>query len=150
LLIVDTHAALWFLEGDRRLSDTAKALMEDHGVDRRLSAVSVWEVAVKRSIGKLKASARFHELLYEQGLFPLSVTDAHAIRIAELPFHHRDPFDRMLVAQAQVEGMSIVSADPRLEPYDVTVVWWPRAQFSMPTPAVDPRVARGWRRRDPR
>ncbi|MGN6373730.1 MAG: type II toxin-antitoxin system VapC family toxin [Solirubrobacteraceae bacterium] len=123
MLIVDTHAALWFLSGDRRLSQAARALIEDEHIDRRLSAVSVWEVAVKRSIGKLKASARFHELLYEQGLFSLPVTDTHAVRFGELPFHHRDPFDRMLVAQAQIEDMSILSADPRLEPYDVRVVW---------------------------
>lgn len=123
MLIVDTHAALWFLAGDRRLSETARAFIEDERIDRRLSAVSVWEVAVKRSIGKLKASGRFHELLYEQGLFSLPVTDAHAGRIGELPFHHRDPFDRMLVAQAQIEDMSILTADPRLHPYDVRMVW---------------------------
>jgi PIN domain nuclease of toxin-antitoxin system len=122
-MIVDTHAALWFLEGDRRLSETARALIEDATIERRLSAVSVWEVAVKRSLGKLKAAADFHRLLYRQGLSALPVTDAHALLIAELPFHHRDPFDRMLVAQALAERMSILSVDPRLRAYDVTVVW---------------------------
>ncbi len=123
MLIVDTHAALWFLEGDKRLSATARDLIEDDRIDRRLSAVSVWEVAVKNSTGKLRAAANFHQLLYEQGLSPLPVTDDHALRIAGLPFHHRDPFDRMLVAQAQAEGMSILSKDEKLHAYDVTVVW---------------------------
>jgi PIN domain nuclease of toxin-antitoxin system len=123
LLIVDTHAALWFLNGDSRLSQAARDLIEDDAIDRRLSAVSVWEVAVKRSLGKLKAPADFHQLLYEQGLLALPVTDAHALRIAGLPFHHRDPFDRMLVAQAMSEGMSIVSKDEILCAYEVTVLW---------------------------
>lgn len=123
MLIVDTHAALWFLEGDKRLSAMARELIEDDGVERRLSAVSVWEVAVKKSLGKLRVSTNFHRLLYEQGLSALPVTDTHALRIADLPFHHRDPFDRLLVAQAQAEGMSIVSKDAKLRAYDVTVLW---------------------------
>jgi PIN domain nuclease of toxin-antitoxin system len=123
VLIVDTHAALWFLEGDRRLSRAARALIEDDGIERRLSAASVWEVAVKRRLGKLEAAADFHELLYRQGLRGLPVTDVHAARIADLPLHHRDPFDRMLVAQALAEGMSILSADARLRAYDAPVLW---------------------------
>jgi PIN domain nuclease of toxin-antitoxin system len=123
LLIVDTHAALWFLKGDSRLSPTARELIEDDRIERRLSAVSVWEVAVKSSLGKLKVSPSFHRLLYEQGLSALPVTDAHALRIPGLPFHHRDPFDRLLVAQAQAEGMSIVSKDGKLRAYDVAVLW---------------------------
>jgi PIN domain nuclease of toxin-antitoxin system len=78
---------------------------------------------VKRSLGKLRASANFHQLLYEQGLLALPVTDAHALRVAGLPLHHRDPFDRMLVAQAISEGMSILSKDEILRAYDVPVVW---------------------------
>lgn len=123
MLIVDTHAALWFLGGDRRLSKNAHDLIQDDRVDRRLSTVSVWEVAVKNSTGKLRVSANFHQLLYEQGLARLPITDDHALRVAGLPFHHRDPFDRLLVAQAQVEGMSILSKDEKLRHYDVTVVW---------------------------
>jgi PIN domain nuclease of toxin-antitoxin system len=123
VLIVDTHAALWFLKGDRRLSRAAKALIEDDDVERRLSAVSVWEVAVKRGLGKLAAPAGFHEQMYRQGLRGLPIVDAHAARVADLPLLHRDPFDRLLVAQALVEGMSIVSIDPRLRAYDVPVIW---------------------------
>lgn len=78
---------------------------------------------MKSSLGKLKVSPHFHQLLYEQGLSALPITDAHALRIAGLPFHHRDPFDRLLVAQAQAEDMSIVSKDTKLRAYDITVLW---------------------------
>ena len=123
LLIVDTHAALWFLEGDSRLSATARVLIEDDGIERRLSAASVWEVAIKRRLGKLEAPADFHVRLGMQGVRGLPITDAHAVRIADLPMHHRDPFDRILVAQAQAEGMSILSVDRRLHAYGVPVLW---------------------------
>jgi PIN domain nuclease of toxin-antitoxin system len=123
VVIVDTHAALWFLAEDGRLSSMARSLIEDAGVERRLSAISVWEVAVKRRVGKLRVSPDFHHLLYEQGLHSLPVTEAYAREIAELPLHHRDPFDRMLVAQARVEGSSLLSADQRLRSYDVPVLW---------------------------
>lgn len=123
MLIVDTHAALWFLEGDRRLSATARALIEDDATERRLSAVSVWEVAVKHRLGKLAMSAGFYEALYRQGLRGLPVTDRHARRLADLPLHHGDPFDRLLIAQAQVENMALLSVDERMRAYDVQVIW---------------------------
>ncbi len=123
MLIVDTHAALWFLEGDRRLSVAARTLIEDDRTERRLSAVSVWEVAIKHGLGKLDMPAGFYEVLYRQGVRGLPVTDKHARQVADLPLHHEDPFDRLLVAQAQVEGMAILSSDARLRAYDVPVLW---------------------------
>ena len=114
---------MWFLRGDRRLSPFARATIENGGVDRRLSAVSVWEVAVKSGLGKLSVPDDFHLRLYEQGLTALPVLDSHAVRVRSLPHHHRDPFDRLLVAQAQAEGMAILSKDERLRVYDVRVVW---------------------------
>lgn len=123
MLIVDTHAALWFLEGDRRLSRAARGVIEDDKTRRLLSAVSVIEVAVKHRLGKLDMSVDFYEAMYRQGLQALPVTDKHARRLADLPLHHSDPFDRLLVAQAQVEGMAILSADERLRAYDVPILW---------------------------
>jgi PIN domain nuclease of toxin-antitoxin system len=122
-LLIDTHAALWFLEGDANLSAVAFDLIEDHTIERRLSAASVWEVAIKRGTGKLVATADFHERMDRQGVRGLSVTDAHAAAVADLPMHHRDPFDRILVAQAMAEGMSILSNDEILHKYDVPVLW---------------------------
>jgi PIN domain nuclease of toxin-antitoxin system len=123
VLIVDTHAALWFLEGDRRLSIAARTLIEDDTTERRLSAASVWEVAIKHTLGKLRIAPGFYELLYRQGLRGLPVIDRHARQVANLPLHHEDPFDRLLVAQAQVERMAILSSDSRLRAYDVPVLW---------------------------
>jgi PIN domain nuclease of toxin-antitoxin system len=114
---------LWFLEGDPSLSTVAFRLIEDDSIERRLSAASVWEVAIKRGAGKLTATADFHERMERQGVRGLAVTDAHAAAVADLPMHHRDPFDRLLVAQARLEGMTILSKDERLHAYDVPVIW---------------------------
>jgi PIN domain nuclease of toxin-antitoxin system len=122
-LLIDTHAALWFLEGDPNLSAVAFSLIEDDSIERRLSAASAWEVAIKRGSGKLTATADFHERMERKGVRGLSITDAHAAAVADLPMHHRDPFDRLLVAQARIEGMSILSKDEILRAYDVPVVW---------------------------
>jgi PIN domain nuclease of toxin-antitoxin system len=122
-LLIDTHAALWFLEGDPNLSAVALSLIEDDSIERRLSAASVWEVAIKRGMGKLTATADFHERMERKGVRGLAVTDAHAAAVADLPMHHRDPFDRLLVAQARLEGMTILSKDEKLRAYDVPVLW---------------------------
>jgi PIN domain nuclease of toxin-antitoxin system len=122
-LLVDTRTALWFLGGSKRLSETARSLLEDHTIERWVSAAAVWEVSIKRSTGKLKAPADFHERMREQGVRGLPVTDEHAAAVGELPMHHRDPFDRLIVAQAIAEGMAILSVDEILRAYDVPILW---------------------------
>jgi len=122
-LLVDTQAALWLLLDDGRLSDTARQLLFDEEVDCFLSAASVWEAAIKRGLGKLDAPADFHIHMERNGTRGLPVYDRHAALVADLPPHHRDPFDRLLVAQAMEEGMSILSADRILRAYDVPVLW---------------------------
>ena len=122
-LLLDTHAALWFVSADPRLSDDAREHLRDGANRVLLSAVVVWEVAVKRSLGKLTAPDEYLSLLRSGGAQALSVTIEHAVAVGELPWHHRDPFDRMLVAQASVEGAAIVSRDEALRPYGVTLVW---------------------------
>ena len=122
-LLVDTHAALWLLSNDDRLSQSARQLLFAKENECVLSSASVWEVAIKRSLGKLKAPADFHTQMQRHGFAGLPVYDHHAAMVAELPLHHRDPFDRLLVAQAIIEGMSILSADPLLRAYEVSVVW---------------------------
>lgn len=122
-LLLDTHTALWFALDDPRLSGRAAALLEDRTNERLLSAAVVWEIAIKCSIGKLQTPPTFAGDLLEAGALPLPVSLEHAEAVAGLPLHHRDPFDRLLVAQAQIEGATIVSADPRLRAYDVPVAW---------------------------
>lgn len=120
---MDTHAALWWLSGDERFGEQAARHLSDARNSTFLSAAVVWEVAIKRSLGKLAAPEGFASTLVGAGARPLPVTLDHAAAVEALPWHHRDPFDRLLVAQAQAEGASIVSSDPELERYGVSVVW---------------------------
>ncbi len=123
-LLLDTHTALWWLGGDARLSRPAAKLLETDGdVELLVSAVVAWEIGVKRSMGKLDVTGDVVGLLLEGGARPLPITLAHAAAVEHLPWHHRDPFDRMLVAQAQLEGAVLVSGDPALRRYGVPVVW---------------------------
>jgi PIN domain nuclease of toxin-antitoxin system len=87
------------------------------------SCSAPWEVAIKRSLGKLAVPAEYLSLLLDAGVQPLAVSVAHAAAVEQLPPHHRDPFDRLLVAQAGIEGASVISLDDALRPYDVTLVW---------------------------
>jgi PIN domain nuclease of toxin-antitoxin system len=121
-LLLDTHAALWWLAGERIGDDAARQLQDDTN-QLVLSAVVVWEVALKRSLGKLRSPPDFAAQVLGAGAHALPVTIKHATAFETLPWHHHDPFDRMLVAQASVEGAAIVSRDDALRPYGVPVIW---------------------------
>ncbi|MGH7911790.1 MAG: type II toxin-antitoxin system VapC family toxin [Candidatus Dormibacteraceae bacterium] len=122
-LLLDTHAATWFLEADPRLSGNARAAIGDGGNQVLLSAVVVWEIAIKRALGKLPVDHRYLPLLLDSGVEPLAITLDHARAVEELPLHHRDPFDRLLVAQAKAEDATIVTSDLRIAAYGVPVLW---------------------------
>ena len=122
-LLLDTHAALWWLSDDTRLGDTSAQLMTDASNQVLLSAVVVWEVAIKRSLGKLEAPGNLAATLLGAGAQALPIGVDHAEAIGELPWHHRDPFDRLLVAQAQIEQAVLVSDDEALAPYGVPMLW---------------------------
>lgn len=126
-LLVDTHPFLWFAAGDARLSSRARRRIEDPAHDKFLSVASIWEAAVKTSLGKLRLSISLEEVIDEgavrNGIALLDVRREHAAAVEHLPFHHRDPFDRLLVCQAMVEKMEIVSADASLDAYPVRRVW---------------------------
>lgn len=126
-VLADTHVMLWWLRDDRRLSERALALLEDGGIELLWSVASSWEIAVKLAIGKLELDRPlerlFADLVSEQGVVLLPVGHDHCARLAGLPLHHRDPFDRMLVAQAQHERVPILTADAKLAAYDVDVLW---------------------------
>jgi PIN domain nuclease of toxin-antitoxin system len=119
-VLLDTHTALWWF-ADTELSAEAREIIEDGGNLVAVSAASVWEVAIKRELGKLKAPAGFAAAVVVNGFEPLSITSEHAELAGSLPMHHRDPFDRMLVAQAKIEGLTIVSRDPSFAAYDVAL-----------------------------
>ena len=122
-LLLDTHAALWWLVGDRRFGERALEALEDDANEVLLSAAVVWEVAIKRSLGKLEAPDDFAPTLLSAGVRPLPVRVEHAAAVERLPWHHNDPFDRMLVAQAGIEGADLVSKDDSLRAYGVPIVW---------------------------
>ena len=122
-LLLDTHAALWFLSDDERLSERAKKHLADDTNRVMLSAAVVWEVAIKSSLGKLSVPEEYVSLLLTGGAQALPVNIEHAAAVEHLPWHHRDPFDRVLVAQAAVERAALVSNDEALRPYGVELVW---------------------------
>jgi PIN domain nuclease of toxin-antitoxin system len=122
-LLVDTHAVLWWLSDDPGLSATARAALADPANDVLVSTASVWEIAIKRSLGKLSAPDDLPAHIEADGFGWLAVSAQHAWRVRELAPHHRDPFDRLLVAQALVEDMPIISADPRFHAYGVDARW---------------------------
>jgi PIN domain nuclease of toxin-antitoxin system len=122
-LLLDTHAALWWLADDARIGPAAELQLNDETNRILLSAAVIWEVAIKRSLGKLQAPSNLAATLVAAGAQPLAITLDHADVVEALPWHHRDPFDRMLVAQALTEGATIVSQDERMQPYGVPVVW---------------------------
>ena len=123
-LLVDTNVIVWLLLGDRpRVSETARLALEDERNRVVVSAATVWEIAVKRSLGKLTIEDGWSRALARLGFDALPVTSIHAEAVEHLPWHHRDPFDRLLVAQANIEGLELVSADPRLAAYGVGLVW---------------------------
>lgn len=126
-LLLDTHSFLWFIIGSPKLSEHARALIEDEANERFLSVASLWEMAIKLSLGKLILSTPFDVLIPQQlalnGIEQLNITIDHCAAIATLPFHHRDPFDRLIIVQAMVEGMSILGSDAAFDAYPVKRLW---------------------------
>lgn len=123
-LLLDTNVVVWLLLNDRDAvsAKAVRALLDEHN-SVSLSAVSVWEIAIKRSLGKLDIEPDWGRALVRLDFDPLPVTSVHAQQVEHLPWHHRDPFDRLLVAQATLEDHALVSADPQMAGYDVEVIW---------------------------
>jgi PIN domain nuclease of toxin-antitoxin system len=122
-LLVDTHALLWWLTDDPALSAAARAAVADPANEPLVSTACVWEIAIKRSLGKLTAPDDLPERIPDAGFTWLPISAEHAWRVRDLPKHHRDPFDRVLVAQALIERVPIITADPHFGEYGVEVRW---------------------------
>lgn len=161
VVLLDTHSFLWFIAGSPRLSAKARLVIEDPEFGKRLSVASLWEMAIKASLGKLSviepslgklsvaesnerllrtdsdiarmrqaklsAAGPIERFLAEQlemnGIVALTIRPEHALKVAALPFHHRDPFDRLLIAQCLTDKIPIVSTDAALDPYGITRLW---------------------------
>jgi PIN domain nuclease of toxin-antitoxin system len=126
-LLLDSHALLWFCEGSPSLSAAARAAIEDLANEKYVSHATAWEVAIKVRLGKLKLLISYDDLfpgaLIANGFHSLAPEFRHFRELLKLPLHHRDPFDRLIVVQALVEGLTVISGDPHFQPYGVPVLW---------------------------
>jgi PIN domain nuclease of toxin-antitoxin system len=126
-LLLDTHTLFWAADDPARLSARALAAIQDPANDRLLSASTIWELAIKSGLGKITLSQLYRQwmekAIADLKLDILPITVEYAERQAELPFHHKDPFDRLLIAQSLVDGIPIVSTDPVFDLYGVTRLW---------------------------
>ena len=121
-LLLDTHILLWALADDPRLSARHKACLQDPDTDLYVSAVSIWEVAIKRRLGKLDVPKQFASLVAQTNASPLEISWQHGERAGDLPLLHNAPFDRLLIAQAQIEGRPPMTEDQKIRQYDVALV----------------------------
>jgi PIN domain nuclease of toxin-antitoxin system len=126
-ILLDTHTLLWWINNDSQLSKKAQTLIGDVSNEILVSAVSGWEIAIKAQIGKVTVAANLEQFVTEQvtrnyfTLLPIKLS--HALHIYSLPLHHRDPFDRMLIVQSQLEQIPILTVDSLLTQYDVETIW---------------------------
>jgi len=125
-LLLDTHVWLWMIGEDERLNELTRAALSDPGNDIFLSAAAVWELAIKHAAGKLKytgsPAVQVPIHIKRSGVLPLPITADHGLAAAALPMHHRDPFDRMMIAQALAENLTLSTADDRLSAYEVPLL----------------------------
>lgn len=125
--LLDTHAFIWWATDDPLLTDTVREIISNPENEIFLSAVSTWEMAIKIAIGKMTLALPLEEFVSSQltqcRFAPLRVTYDHTYRVSSLPHHHRDPFDRLLIAQAITENLVLLSADAQFTPYGVAILW---------------------------
>jgi len=126
-VLLDTHAFLWLITDEDRLSENARKIFLNSENNLCFSAASFWEISIKKSLGKISLKNGWRQTIQEEmeintiQWLPIEMT--HCAEVAELPFHHRDPFDRMLIAQAIAEEMKLLSRDSRLSVYAIELIW---------------------------
>ena len=126
-ILLDTHAFLWWIMDDPRLSGVARTIIADGDNDLFLSAASGWEISIKARLGRLQLPANLNEYIAEQlqsnAITVLPIQLNHAMQVYKLPDHHKDPFDRMLIAQSQLEKLPLLTKDRMIANYDVAIIW---------------------------
>lgn len=125
-LLLDTHAFIWFINGDKSLTAKARRTIENAANRSFISIASLWEIAIKVSINRLELSGPYEKIIehiYNNGFDLLSINFEHTSLISKLEFHHRDPFDRLIIAQALFENMSIISKDKVFDSYNIKRIW---------------------------
>ena len=125
--LLDTHSFLWFINGDEQLSEKAKIAIQDPDATKYVSIVSFWEIAIKISLGKIKLDMAYQDLqqhVSANGFEILPITFEHTIELTTLDFHHRDPFDRIIIAQALIEKFVLISKDSNFDKYNNLKLLW--------------------------
>jgi PIN domain nuclease of toxin-antitoxin system len=127
IVLMDTHSFLWFVDGSPQLSARARTLIEDPANDKLLSLAGIWEMAIKISLGKLSIAQPFEQFIPHQlqinGFDTLEIKFDHLAKVSHLPLHHRDPFDRLLIAQSLVEQIPVISIDSVFDSYSIQRLW---------------------------
>lgn len=124
--LVDTHALIWYITNDKKLPSRSKLIIEDPSSSCFVSIASLWEMGIKNSLGKLELKAgleRIFEIIEDSGFTLLPITPDHILVNAGLEYNHRDPFDRLIIAQAQFEDLSVITKDPEFQSYNISLVW---------------------------
>lgn len=125
-LLLDTHAIIWFITNDSRLPVPTKKIIENQSNTCFVSLATHWEMSIKHSLGRLELNEsleRIFEIIEESGFEILPITSSHILEVSQIPFHHKDPFDRMILGQAKNEGMKIISKDSQFSNYSEDVIW---------------------------
>jgi PIN domain nuclease of toxin-antitoxin system len=126
-VLLDTHTFLWWITDDPKLSLRVRGIISDRENEIFISAATGWEIAIKSQIGRLKLPDEPQRFILEQlkinGMKSLPIEMRHALHVSTLPTYHQDPFDRILIAQAQMEDLPVLSADPEIGKYEVTIIW---------------------------
>jgi PIN domain nuclease of toxin-antitoxin system len=126
-ILMDTHAFLWFIEGDNNLSDAARSLIENNQYQKRLSIASLWEMSIKASLNRLELKTTFPNLIqnyvYNNGFDILSINAEHLEQLKTLPYYHKDPFDRLIIAQSLTENIPILTKDELFKRYTENLLW---------------------------
>ncbi|NJK74109.1 MAG: type II toxin-antitoxin system VapC family toxin [Oscillatoriales cyanobacterium RU_3_3] len=126
-VLLDTHTLIWFFEGNSQISDNARILIEDEDNNKLVSAASVWEMAIKNSKGHLNLTLPFQQYIEQklslEDFNLLNINLEHIYAIVSMPFHHKDPFDRVLIAQSIIEGIPILSKDSVFDTYSINRIW---------------------------
>jgi PIN domain nuclease of toxin-antitoxin system len=124
--ILDTHALIWFIEGDKQLSSKARKSIESITAINFVSIASLWEIAIKISLGKLELKTKFakiSEQMDNNGFQILPITFEDTLELSKLPFHHRDPFDRIIISQCITNKLSLISKDKYFDQYNISLIW---------------------------
>jgi PIN domain nuclease of toxin-antitoxin system len=121
-LLIDTHVLLWWLDANPSLSEKAKSTIADGSNLVLISAAVIWEIRIKQAMGKLEIPSNFRQVLDRQSFEMLAINAEHAHAVGDLPAHHLDPFDRMLIAQAKVERLTIVTRDTNIAQYKIPII----------------------------